>query len=86
MGEKGTNMMSKSLYTKQPEMLARARGPVYLKPRSTLARPQSPSETGAMPCNAHVVLAATSTKWEAGGGGGSDRYLRGTAGSVEWSK
>jgi len=22
---------------------------------------------------------------EAGGGGGSDRYLRGTAGSVEWS-
>ena len=64
--------------TKQPEMLGRARGPVYLKPRSVHAWVQSCSSTLAMPCPAQVVSAAISTNLPEGGAGGTgarERYL-----------
>ena len=53
--------------TKQPEIFARARGPVSLKPRAWHARLQSSAGTGAIPCSAHVVSAGTSTYWDAFG-------------------
>lgn len=49
-----------SVMTKQPEMLARARGPVPLNPRAWHARLQSSAGTTEMPCLTQVVAAGTS--------------------------
>ena len=49
-----------SVITKQPEMLARALGPVLLKPRASHAREQSAAGTGEIPCRTQLVLAGTS--------------------------
>jgi hypothetical protein len=44
-----------SVITKQPDMLARARGPVPLKPSARQAWLQSATLTGWMPCSWQVV-------------------------------